>query len=120
MKLEHWPYSRPGAKQCWSRLPAVAAVMPKPASDRPSIAVLPFTNMSGDSAHVYFSDGFTEDIITELSSFHELAVVARNATFRFRGQAVDVRAVGRELKARNSYPHYRAAHRRRIWQSRLG
>jgi len=66
---------------------------------KPSIAVLPFTNMSSNPDQQYFSDGITEDIITELSRFHELCVLARNASFRFRGQAVDVRAVGRELSA---------------------
>jgi hypothetical protein len=66
---------------------------------KPSIAVLPFTNMSGDPDQQYFADGITEDIITELSRFHELSVLARNASFRFRGQSVDVRAAGRELSA---------------------
>ena len=66
---------------------------------KPSIAVLPFTNMSNDPDQQYFSDGITEDIITELSRFHELSVLARNASFRFRDQSVDVKAVGRELNA---------------------
>lgn len=68
--------------------------------DRPSIAVLAFTNMSGDAEQDYFSDGITEDIITELSRFSELLVIARNSSFRYKGQSVDVRQVGRELGAR--------------------
>jgi adenylate cyclase len=72
---------------------------PRHATGKPSIAVLPFTNMSGDADQQYFSDGITEDIITELSRFHELSVLARNTSFQFRGQAVDVRSVGRELGA---------------------
>lgn len=66
----------------------------------PSIAVLPLTNMSGDPKEDYFSDGLTEDIITELSRFHDLHVLARNITFQFKGQAVDVTAVGRRLGVR--------------------
>jgi TolB-like protein/Tfp pilus assembly protein PilF len=62
-----------------------------------SIAVLPFVNMSGDPEQEYFSDGVTEDIITELSRFHSLLVIARNSSFQYRGQTVDVRRVGREL-----------------------
>ncbi len=68
--------------------------------DKPSIAVLPFTNMSGDPEQEYFSDGITEDIITELSRFTTLEVVARNSTFVYRDQAVDVSDVGRKLRAR--------------------
>ncbi len=68
--------------------------------DKPSIAVLPFTNMSGDPKQQYFSDGITEDIITELSRFTALEVVARNSTFVYRDQAVDVSEVGRKLGAR--------------------
>jgi TolB-like protein len=68
--------------------------------DKPSVAVLPFTNMSGDPDQEYFSDGITEDIITELSRFTTLEVVARNSTFVYRDQAVDVNDVGRKLGAR--------------------
>jgi len=70
-------------------------VLPLP--DKPSIAVLPFTNMSGDPEQEYFSDGITEDIITELSRFRSLFVIARNSSFTFKGKAVDVKRVGREL-----------------------
>jgi len=68
--------------------------------ERPSIAVLAFTSMSGDPDQEYFSDGITEDIITELSRFSELLVIACNSSFRYKGQSVDVRQVGRELGAR--------------------
>jgi TolB-like protein/class 3 adenylate cyclase/Tfp pilus assembly protein PilF len=66
-------------------------------SPKPSIAVLPFTNMSGDSDQEYFSDGVTEDIITELSRFRDLFVIARNSSFQYRGKDVDLRRVGQEL-----------------------
>src|SRR6202044_3475265 len=65
-----------------------------------SIAVLPFVNLSGDVHHDYFSDGITEDIITELSRFSELLVIARNSSFQYKGKAVDIRQVGRELAVR--------------------
>ncbi|HEX2113497.1 MAG TPA: adenylate/guanylate cyclase domain-containing protein [Alphaproteobacteria bacterium] len=78
------------------RSPSVAVLPP---TDKPAVAVLPFDNMSGDAAQVYFSDGITEDVITELSRFRELTVIARNSSFSFRGQSVDVREVGRTLGA---------------------
>jgi adenylate cyclase len=65
---------------------------------KPSIAVLPFTNMSSDPEQEYFSDGITEDIITELSRFHNLFVIARNSSFAYKGKSVDVRTVARELR----------------------
>jgi len=65
--------------------------------DKPSIAVLPFANMSGEPEQEYFSDGITEDIITELSHFRDLSVIARNSSFAFRGQAVDIVEVGQKL-----------------------
>jgi len=65
--------------------------------DKPSIAVLPFTNMSGDPEQEYFADGMVEDIITGLSRFRWLFVIARNSSFTYKGRAVDVRLVGREL-----------------------
>ena len=68
--------------------------------DRPSIAVLPLDNLSGDKGQDYFSDGITEDILTELSRFSELFVIARNSSFQYKGKAVDVRQVGRELGVR--------------------
>jgi TolB-like protein len=69
-------------------------------ADKPSIAVLPFANLSGDPQQDYFSDGITEDIITELSRFSELLVISRNSSFQYKGKAVDIRQVGRELGAR--------------------
>jgi adenylate cyclase len=71
-----------------------------PASGRPCVAVLPFVNMSADAGHDYLSDGVSEDVITELSRFSELVVIARNSSFQFRGRAVDVRHVGAQLGAR--------------------
>ena len=68
--------------------------------DKATIAVLPFDNMSGDPEQDYFSDGLTEDIITGLSRFHSLFVIARNSAFTFKGKAVNIRQVGQELGAR--------------------
>jgi len=73
---------------------------PLPLPDRASIAVLPFENISGDKSQDYFCDGITEDIITELSRFSELFVIARNSSFQYKGKAADVRQVGRELGVR--------------------
>lgn len=64
---------------------------------KPSIAVLPFVNMSGDPEQEYFTDGVSEDIITELSRFHSLFVIARNSSFAYKGKSPDVRQVGKEL-----------------------
>jgi TolB-like protein len=69
-------------------------------ADRPSIAVMPFTNMSGDDEQEYFVDGIVEDIITGLSRLRWLHVVARNSTFTYKGRAVDLKQVGRELGVR--------------------
>jgi adenylate cyclase len=68
--------------------------------DKPSVVVLPFTNMSGDPEQEYFADGIVEGITTELSRFQDLFVIARNSSFRFKGRASDVRQVGRELGVR--------------------
>ncbi len=68
--------------------------------DKPSIAVLPFANMSGDPEQEYFADGMVEEIITALSRIRWLFVIARNSTFTYKGQAVDVKQVGRELGVR--------------------
>lgn len=76
-----------------------APVAPSQGQDRPSVAILPFDNMSGDPEQVYFSDGITEDVITELSRFREILVVARHSSFAFRGRSMDVREVGRALGA---------------------
>ncbi|WP_257167401.1 winged helix-turn-helix domain-containing protein [Bradyrhizobium sp. SRS-191] len=74
-----------------------APTLAAPGFDGPAIAVLPFTNMSGDPAQDYFADGMVEDIITALSRCSGLAVIARNSSFTYKGKAVDIREVGREL-----------------------
>jgi TolB-like protein/Tfp pilus assembly protein PilF len=74
--------------------------MPLPLPDKPSIAVLPFQNMSGDPEQEYFADGMVEEIITALSKIRWFFVIARNSTFAYKGRAVDVKQVGRELGVR--------------------
>jgi len=76
------------------------AQRPFPLPDKPSIAVLPFQNMSGDPEQEYFADGLAEDIITELSRFREFAVIARNSTFFYKGKPVDVSQIARDLRVR--------------------
>jgi len=71
-----------------------------PLPDKPSIAVLPFQNMSGDPEQEYFADGMVEEIITALSRIRWLFVIARNSSFTYKGQAIDVKRVGRELGVR--------------------
>src|SRR5262249_28262901 len=78
--------------------PTPAAALPLP--DKPSIAVLPFANLSGDPEQEYFADGMVEEIITALSRIRWLFVIARNSSFTYKGQAVDVKQVGRELGVR--------------------
>jgi TolB-like protein/class 3 adenylate cyclase len=73
---------------------------PRTLPERPSIAVLPFTNMSGDPEQEYFADGMVEDIITALSRFRELFVIARNSSFVYKGRSVDVQQVARDLGVR--------------------
>ena len=73
---------------------------PLPLPDKPSIAVLPFTNLSGDPEQEYFADGLVEDIITALSRVRSFFVIARNSSFTYKGRAVDVRQVSRELGVR--------------------
>jgi adenylate cyclase len=92
----------------WYEVKTSATVAPdvdlrqRPAArrDRPSVAVLPFANMSGDPEQEYFADGISEDIITELSRFHSIFVIARNSSFTYRGQAIDVRKVAKDLGVR--------------------
>ena len=98
--------------QVWSMRPrgdGTSAFAPNPSArpaqpltlpDRPSIAVLPFQNMSGDPEQEYFADGMVEDIITALSHFKSLFVIARNSSFTYKGKAVDIKQVGRELGVR--------------------
>jgi len=71
-----------------------------PLPDKPSLAVLPFSNMSSDLEQEFFSDGIAEDVITALSRYPELFVIARNSCFTYRGRAVDMKQVGRELGVR--------------------
>src|SRR4051794_14811558 len=80
--------------------PTVLPTAPAKTPERPSIAVLPFDNLSGDPAQSYFSDGMTEDPITELSRFRDLRVVARHSSFSFRNQCLDAEEIGRRLGVR--------------------
>jgi len=80
--------------------PPTPAALPLVFSDKPSIAVLPFENMSGDPEQEYFADGMVEDIITGLSRSKSLLVIARHSTFTYKGKAVDIKQVGRELGIR--------------------
>ena len=94
---------RAGADEEAEGLMVVDAATPIDAPKRPeraSIAVLPFDNMSGDSEQEYFSDGISEDIITALSRIRQFFVIARNTTFTYKGSAVDVQAVARDLNVR--------------------
>jgi adenylate cyclase len=77
-----------------------AAQPPLALPDKPSLAVLPFTNMSGDPEQEFVSDGIAEDVISALSHYPSLFVIARNSTFTYKGRAVDVKQVGRELGVR--------------------
>ena len=92
-----WKFYIPSAPQ-----PEVASKdkMAFPLPDKPSIAVLPFTNMSGDPKQEYFSDGLTEQIITSLSKFQRLFVIARNSTFVYKGKPVKVQKVAEDLGVR--------------------
>ncbi len=96
-----------GGDIAWRRMrpPAVSPSLPStsdalPLPDRPSIAVLPFLNLSGDPEQEFFSDGITEDLITELSHTRWLFVIARNSSFTYKGRAVDVKQVARDLGVR--------------------
>ena len=79
---------------------ATAIAAPLPLPDKPSIAVLPFQNLSGDPEQEYFADGMVEEIITALSHYPSLFVIARNSSFTYKGRVVDVKQVGRELGVR--------------------
>lgn len=89
IRLAEGPASLPDAMRAAATSPI--------ASKKPSIAVLPFANMSGDPEQEFFADGLTEDIITELSRFHDLLVISRNSTFVYKGKAVKVQDIGREF-----------------------
>ena len=93
--------------RAWLAKPGSPNTMPVPdiapplaLPDKPSIAVLPFQNMSGDPEQEYFADGMAEDIITALSRFKSLFVIARNSSFTYKGKGVDIKQVGRELGVR--------------------
>ena len=83
----------PGTEPTRSETPAHLPALP----DKPSIAALAFQNMSGDPEQEYFADGVVEDIITALSRIRWLFVIARNSSFTYKGRAVDVKQIGREL-----------------------
>jgi adenylate cyclase len=93
VREEQAPPGLAGASAVEAKKSASTLALP----DRPSIAVLPFDNVSGDKEEDYFCDGITDDIITELSRFSELFVIAHNSSLQYKGKAVDVRQVGREL-----------------------
>lgn len=84
----HWPWQQ------------AQDVLQSPMSAESSIAVLPFSNLSSDPDQEYFSDGITNDLITDLSKFHDLFVIASNSVFTYKGRAVDIRQVARELSVR--------------------
>ena len=77
--------------------PTVVVAASKPVTEKPSIAVLPFANLSGDATQNYIGDGITENIITDLARFHDLFVIASNSTFAFKGKPVKIQEVSREL-----------------------
>jgi adenylate cyclase len=89
------PRPEPGEARTPHSGKAPAAAHEKP--DKPSIAVLPFNNMSGDPEQEFFADGITEDLITELSRFRELFVISRNSSFKYKGKPVEVHKFAREL-----------------------
>ena len=103
--LSHWEIKDLPAKHEANSLAAPGSILLDPAKppvlpSKPSIAVLPFQNMSGDREQDYFADGMVEDIITALSRFRSLFVIARNSSFAYKDKAVDIRQVGRELGVR--------------------
>jgi TolB-like protein len=114
-KMDHYPFppshkqhlltglTMAGLSEASAVLAATDAASPAaglPLPDKPSIAVLPFQNMSGDPEQEYFADGMAEDIITALSRFKQLFVIARNSSFTYKGKAIDIKQVGRELGVR--------------------
>ncbi|MGY4232948.1 adenylate cyclase [Bradyrhizobium sp. USDA 4449] len=94
--IRAWRVRLDGVKSALT--PSIKAPLALP--DKPSIAVLPFQNMSGDPEQEYFADGMVEDIVTALSRFKSLFVIARNSSFTYKGKAVDIKQVGRELGVR--------------------
>jgi adenylate cyclase len=96
IRVWKWHPGKMDAAVSWSN-----AANPTPSVEAPSIAVLPFANMSGDPEQEYFSDGISEDVITDLSKIAGLVVIARNSSFTYKGRSVDIREVGRELGVRS-------------------
>jgi adenylate cyclase len=95
-----WPHKHKSDLETWQislRKLGIPETPPLPLPDKPSIAVLPFVNMSGDPKQEYLSDGITDSIIMAISKNHNLFVIARNSTFTYKGKAVKVKQVGREL-----------------------
>jgi adenylate cyclase len=102
---QHRPWGEPerpagGAGETWSGATSATDGGHLAERAKVSIAVLPFVNMSSDREQEYFSDGITEDVITDLSRWQTIAVASRNSTSRFKGQRVDIQAAGRELRVR--------------------
>ena len=94
------PSPPPPAAEGSAHSARVGAAEALPLPDKPSIAVLPFANLSGDPEQEYFADGMVEEIITALSRIRWLFVIARNSTFTYKGQPIDIKRVGRELGVR--------------------
>jgi adenylate cyclase len=96
--VKAYQVNAPGeAREVAARVPETEGL---PLPDKPSIAVLPFQNMSGDPEQEYFADGIAEDVLTTLSKIQELMVIARNSSFVFKGQKRDIREIGRALGVR--------------------
>lgn len=96
--VRHFPPSLPSTQPLAPSPQAAPTALPLP--DKPSIVVLPFTNMSGDPGQEYFSDGITEDITTDLSKVSSLFVIARNSAFSYKGKSPKVQEVSREMGVR--------------------
>ena len=99
-ELEFWEWHHRGELAHWMEGLEKAGLFDEPeAPSRPVIAVLPFANMSGDPEHEFFADGITEDIITRLARFPDIGVIARNSSFQYKGENVDIRTVAEDLGA---------------------
>jgi len=96
--VSYWPHRAPPPIP--AQPVAAAASAPLPLPDKPSIAVLPFTNVGGDAKQERLADGITEDVITDLSRYRQLFVIARNSVFAYKGKVINVQQVGRELGVR--------------------
>jgi len=101
MRVYSLQFGAPAQAKPATQAEAAAPAWPVVSPDKPSIAVLAFQNMSGDPEQEYFADGITEDVITDLSKVGGLLVIARNSSFAYKGKAVDIRVVARELGVRS-------------------